>query len=281
MIRVAGALVGAVLLSGCSTLQIAYTFAEDMLESRAEDYLDLSAEQEAELADHSAALIAWHRKTMLPTYAAFFNAQADIAEAGGWTRAQLAAAFTTFRALIDGTVRGAAPFVAKVLIGHTTPGKLAHLEARMAENNAERRAERAAETPEETLEGWIDRRVERMSRFSGTLSDGQVAIIRRHAARGMDRAMRWLDNRELRQGALVTFLRSEPTRADTARFVHRIILHAHEIVDPDYRAVSEARWKRREGMYFEVLSSLSDAQRQEVVSTLRSYAADMVRLAGV
>lgn len=279
--RIIGALIGALLLSGCSSFQIAYTFADTMLEARAEDYLDLSPEQEVELETQTAALIAWHRKTMLPKYAAFFNVQADVAEAGGWTRRQLNEAFGEFRALLDETVEGAAPFVAQVLAGQTTPEKLDYLEARMAENLAEHRDGEMAETPEEWLDQWVESRVERISRFTGTLSDEQVAIVRRYTESGMDNAIRWLDNRELRQGALVMFLRTKPSPDEIARFVHRILLRAHEIVDPGYREVSERRWALLERMYFDVLSTLSDEQRRELVSTLRDYASDMIDLAGV
>jgi hypothetical protein len=273
-------LLAAALLSGCSSLKIAYSFADSVLEGRAEDYLDLSAEQEAELERQTAALISWHRQAMLPKYAVFFRHQADIAEAGGWSRPQLSAAFAKFRALVDETVAGAAPFVADVLAGHTTPEKLKHLEARMAEYVAEVRAEEAKETPQQGVDAWVARRAERISRFTGPLTDAQLAIIRRYSESGMDNAMRWLENRELRQGALVTFLRAEPTRTEIARFVHRILLHGHEIVDPGYRAVVEQRWALRERMYFDVLARLSDGQRRELVATLRGYAADMIDLAG-
>ena len=275
------ALAAALLLPGCSTLQIAYNFAGDMLESRAEDYLDLSPEQEAELEKQSAALIQWHRKAMLPKYAAFFTAQAEIAEAGGWSREQMKDTVAGFRALMDETVAGAAPFVAEVLAGHTTPEKLAYLEARMAENTAERRAEEAAETREESIDEWVERRVERIERFTGPLTDAQEAIVRQHTETGYDRAQRWLDNRELRQGALVTFLRQAPSKDEIAGFVHRILLHAHEIVDPAYREVSEARWALQERMYHDVLAALNDEQRRELAASLRSYAADMTDLAGV
>ena len=61
----------------------------------------------------------------------------------------------------------------------------------------------------------------------------------------------------------------------------RFLVRAHEVVDPDYRAISENRWALREAMYFDLLSSLSDAQRRELVTTLRGYAVEMVELAGV
>jgi len=269
------------MVSGCSTLQVAYTFAEGSLESRAEDYLDLGPEQEVQVEAQASALIAWHRREMLPKYAAFLTAQADIAEAGGWTREQFAEAFAGFRTLVDETVGGASPFVAAVLTGHTSPGKVVYIEERIAERNAERRAEEAERTPEEALEAWVEGRVERISRFTGALNDAQVAIIRGYAERGMTHIERWRVNRVKRQEAFIAFLQASPSEEAIAQFVHRILLHAHEIVDPDYRATSEDRWAMSEALYFDVLKSLSDEQRRELISTLRGYAADMVDLAEV
>lgn len=287
-VRMRNAPVGAALafaamlmLSGCSSLQVMYTLGGNMLESRADTYLDLSAEQKLAVAAQAEALIAWHRRDMLPKYAAFLRQQADIAEAGGWTRPQMAAAFAAVRGLLDETVDGAAPFIAAVLVEHTAPEKHAHLAARMAEHAAERRERNEDETLEESLAEWVEHRADRISRFTGYLDDAQMAIIRRHAEGDVDRTNRWIDNREKRGQAFLAFLAGGPSRDEIARFVHRIVLDAHEIVDPDYRAISESRWARREALYFEVLSTLSDDQRRELVETLRGYADDMVELAGV
>lgn len=276
-----GAFMAVLLLSGCSSLQFAYSFADDVLEGRADEYLNLNEDQEAVLEEQTAAMIRWHRQEMLPKYATFFRAQADIAEAGGWSREGLSDAFQTFRGLMDETVEGASPFIATVMAEHRTEDKIAYLEARMAENLAERRADEEAETAEESADEWVERRVDRLSRFLGDLTDEQVAIVRSYTEDGMDDGLRWLENREQRQGAFVTFLRTEPTRDEIAQFVHRILLRAYEVVDPDYKTISERRWALRERMYFDVLETLSDEQRDTLIFTLRDYADDMLSLAGV
>ena len=80
----------ALLVSGCSSVQVVYFFTEGIVQERAKFYLDLSSEEEVLLAEESAALIKWHRKTMLPKYAAFLRAQANMAKDGGWSRRQMA-----------------------------------------------------------------------------------------------------------------------------------------------------------------------------------------------
>jgi hypothetical protein len=266
------------LLTGCSTFKIWYAFADDMIESRAEDYLDLDAAQQAELEKQSVALVAWHRKVMLPKYAVFFMAQADMAEAGGWDRSQMSDAFDDFRILLNETVKGASPFVARVLSDHMTDEKLAYLEARTSEFVAERRAEIEQDSPEDILDERVERREKGISRFTGSLDNKQVAIIRQHLQNRVGGPLRWLENREMRHAALVKFLRTQPDQRKIAHFVHQIVLHVHEITDPDYRTYSVSYWATLENVYFDVMASLSDEQRQELVSTLRGYASDMIEL---
>jgi len=56
-------------LSACSNLQIAYSFADNVLAGRADDYLDLDDQQKELMHEQTGALIAWHRQSMLPKYA--------------------------------------------------------------------------------------------------------------------------------------------------------------------------------------------------------------------
>ena len=279
-IHIAAVIFGLLALSGCSTFKLAYSFADNMVEDRAETYLDLSTEQRERLTQQATALIAWHRAEMLPKYASFFLAQADLAAAGGWTRAQLATAIGRFRTLIEHTVEGASPLVAEVLVEHTNPQKLAHLEARMAKNLAEQRTAEAAKTRQISIDQWVERRVDGVYRFTGPLTDAQIDIIRGYAENGSGTAMRWFENREYRQNALVTFLRTRPKKTEIAEFVSQIILRAHEVVDPDYRTIMAARWALREAMYYDILAAINDEQRRKLITSLRGYAADMIELAG-
>ena len=277
-LRICAMLAAALVLTGCSTFKLWYGFADGMIESRAEDYLDFDAAQQAELEKQSAALMVWHKKVMLPKYAAYFNAQADIAETGGWTRPQMRQAVGQFRALLDETVRGAAPFVAHVLSGHLSAEKLAYLEARLAEYIAERRADIKDANPEDAVKERIERRSKAISRFTGPLDSKQIEIIRVHAEAATRTSMRWLENREKRHAAIIAFLRSKPNHPDISRFLHHIVFQAEKITDPEYRNHSDAYWASLETVYGDVMGSLSDQQRAELVSTLRAYAADMIEL---
>lgn len=268
----------ALFLTGCSTLKFWYSFADNFIESRAEDYLEMDTKRVAELEKQTTALVAWHKKAMLPKYAAFFNGQADIVEAGGWDRARISDAIDSFRVLVDETLKGASPYIARVLADHMREDKLAYLEDRMAEFIAERKADHKTESPAERLKERVDRQVRNISRFVGSLDENQIAIVRDHLKkRGGDRS-RWLKNREKRNAALISFLRTQPEQAEIARFVHRIVLRSHEITDPDYKTYSDTYWASLKDMFYDIAVSLSEDQRREFVSTLRGYATDMTDL---
>jgi len=265
------------ILPGCNSFKFVYGFADNMIESRAEDYLDLDSAQRAELEEQSAALLAWHRREMLPKYATYFNAQANLAKTG-WARGQMRDAVVQFRTLMDETVKGASPYIAHVLSGHMKAEKLAFLEARMADYVTERRTEEEAESPEDSLEEWVERRAKAIARFTGPLNEKQLAIIRSHTPARTDGSPRWLENREKRHAALIAFLRTQPSHEETAHFVYRIALRAHEITDGEYRDHSNAYWALLEDVYFDVMATLTHEQRSKLISNLRGYASDMVDL---
>src|SRR5262249_52806373 len=86
--RLAAAALVALLLSGCSGLQLAYDNADTYLRWRITGELDLHGDAVDELDDRIREFIAWHRREALPQYARI----ADDAEqrlARGLSRADL------------------------------------------------------------------------------------------------------------------------------------------------------------------------------------------------
>ncbi|MDA2912048.1 DUF6279 family lipoprotein, partial [Nitrospiraceae bacterium AH_259_D15_M11_P09] len=61
------------LLTGCSTLSLAYNFADWILLWKIDGYFDISAEQERFLEERLTELHTWHRIETLPLYAAFLR----------------------------------------------------------------------------------------------------------------------------------------------------------------------------------------------------------------
>lgn len=275
--RAAVLLALALVVTGCSRLSFLYGFIDDALSSEASYHLDLNEDEQAFVDGRIEALLDWHSAEMLPRYARFLTAQADIVERGPPDRAAVAAAVAELRRLLDDLVTGAAPFMADVLVNHTTPDKIRYLESRMAKRMEESR-EDEAEPPEDRLDERVARTAANFERLTGDLNDGQKRIIRRYAEATMGENAAWLRTRANRQRAFTAFLSRKPDKAEIGDFVYRILLRPHEIVDPEYQAVSEGRWTRFEGLLFGIMVSLTDAQRAALVSNLRGYASEMLEL---
>ncbi|MBO6519348.1 MAG: hypothetical protein JJ900_00545 [Rhodospirillales bacterium] len=278
ILRLSGVFCVLLALSACSSVKLAYGLADNALESRAERYLDLDAADERHVQEEVARLVAWHRTAMLPRYAAFLHRQAAVTDKGPWQPGDVENAFAEFRGLLDETVAGAAPYIASVLARHTASGKIDHLEAQMAAYIGEERLEEQAPF-DDLLAERVERRVDNLERFIGPLRDDQIEIVRWHTRPTVGDRLVWLDHLEKRQRALTEFLRSDPASAPLAAFVYKLALRGYDIVDPSYGGVSEARWRKLEALYADVLASLSDDQRFNLAATLRSYADDIMDLA--
>lgn len=165
------------LATGCSRLSLVHSFAESALVDAAEDHLDLDDEGRALVDREVEALLAWHDAEMLPRYARFMSAQADLLEGGAVDRETVADAVKTLRRMLDTLVQGAAPQVAKVLADHTEPDKLRYLETRMTERLEGRRNE--LDEPEETrLAERIEKVTDNFERLTGDLEANQISVIR-------------------------------------------------------------------------------------------------------
>ena len=261
-------------LTNCSNLQIFYFISEEYILERAEDYLRLTEKQRSAAKKQVSALIRWHRKNMLPKYADFFLEQANATDKKLWSKSRFELEFEKFRKLFNVTVEGSAPFIAELFVDQLSPTQINHLEARLTENQIKRRSELL----KQNLNDRVERRAKNISRLTGPLNEEQLSIVQSYTEKDRNHAARWVQNREERQKALVKFLRTKPKTSEIGRFTYRILVKAHEITDPEYKAISEQRWKNIKTMYFELLTSLTPSQRKQLSSNLRDYASEMVRL---
>lgn len=265
-------------VAACSGLKIAYGFAETVVRDRVEDYLDIDEREAPALEKEITALVSWHRNQMLPKYAAFFEAQANISENDGWTRAKSNAAVAEFRKLIRETSKGAAPFIARVLVNHTSEDKVNYIAARVKENIAERR-ESYDEPVSDQIDDSIERTVANYDRFIGSLRDDQIALVKKHKSASYDPTGGWLDWREKRLKDLVAFLKANPGVAEIQAYIDVALVAPEHIVGQDYRVRADKWWDRQAELNFALLETLDEQQRQNLADNLRGYAVDMVELA--
>jgi hypothetical protein len=265
-------------VGGCSTLKIAYNFMDTAVLNWAGKYLDIDEDNERSLDAEISQLVTWHRTEMLPKYAAFFESQAQRAEGAGWTRADVDKAVGKLRYLIKDTGRGAAPYFARVLAGHTSEPKVTYIQAAMGKVVSERR-ERFKEPLADQIKTAVEKSVANYERFFGTLTDDQIAIVRKHKMKTYDPKGKWLISREKRQQDFVRFLRTEPSTPDIENYVKVALTTPEKIVGGAYREWADRWWAKHASLLYDLMITLDKDQRQTFANNLRGYAVDMVELA--
>jgi hypothetical protein len=281
--RFAAALCLALGLGACSSVDLIYAVADDMVESRAERYLDLSDPADALHMEQTVdALFEARTRTLTPKISAFLNDQADLLERAepSPSRDEVADGVERFRALLREAASGAAPYIAAVLVRHTTPERVAHLEAALAERHAEKVEDYADLSPADYRAERIDRTVDGIERFVPDLTAEQTvrvaAVVDAEIARGG--RGRWLDNMAAKDAALVAFLRTGPDQDAVAAFMTDWFTASWRVADPDFKRHSDAWWESRADLLFTVIETMTPEQKAETVRTLRAYARDIAGL---
>ena len=263
-----------VLLGACSTTGLLYSFADDFIEDQAAFYLKLDEDAEAFVDDRIDAYMDWHRTRMLPQYAAYMSRQADAIEASGrLERDQVLRAMDGLRAQLETTVKGFTPFAGAVLARHTGKAETEHLRDRLAERSQESREE-LAEPGQDRAEERAERTQSNFERFTGDLNEAQLQIIRSHLAATLGDTKRRLDRRERNSKRFIAFMTGGPDKAQNQAFLDVMFLN------PDAGAIKvdarfrEVRFRRFQNLVADVLTSLTEEQRQNLIENLRDFAED-------
>jgi hypothetical protein len=273
-VRALAALAAVVLLAGCSTVRFAYENADTWMRWKAMSYVELEGEAADELDERIDEFHAWHRRNELPKYAKLAR-EAQQRFGDGLSRQDVVWGYDAMRAQARESLRKGAELAAPLLDG-LTPGQVAHIERRFAEENrlfhrdylrgseAERRMKRARLTANR-LEDWV-----------GKLTQAQVDRVREYAERAPLAAELRDRERKRIQKDLLAIVRAREARAK----LPERLAHFDRGRDPAYLAELDA-WREE---YFALLVDLdrmlTPEQRARVAGHLRRYAEDFESLAG-
>ena len=108
------------LLTACSSTRLIYTFMDKFIQDEITYFLDLDEEEEVLLSQQVSEMIAWHRTSILPSYATYLNNMAEKLEVGQYGVTDVAESIKDGRFLIEETVIGLTPYASKFLIQHQT-----------------------------------------------------------------------------------------------------------------------------------------------------------------
>jgi hypothetical protein len=262
-------------LAGCNAVKLVYNNADTIIADQIDRYFDLDREQSKRAERLTDDYLAWHRRVMLPRYAAWLRELAADSETGQG-RERYAATVKAAMQLYEDTVLGALPRVAPVL-AEQSPEQISFLEKRLKDRHDELAEKQARPRDEQRAEG-LDMTYSVLEFFVGDLRDDQATMIASRLQPMFDRPSSWLDNRARKNAALVTFLRKRPTERETAQFLAGWVLRPWEYSPPEHRLEFDRNREVIELMLFDLSQSLDATQRRYFVRTLRQLAESCTEL---
>ena len=267
-----------IFVMGCSSFKFAYGFLKMKVREQVETYLDVREDENLDLDAAINELVLWHRLEMLPQYASFLKSQVQLVEGSAWNKPQVDEAVMLLRIMIKDTIHGAAPLIAHVLVNHTSEFKVNHIQAAMEEVSSERR-EVYDKPLANQIDSAVDKAVKNFERFFGTLTENQILIVRKHKMPIYDSTGGWLVWQGKRQQDLLRFLRTEPSAQDIEEYIKVALTTPEKIIGQAYRDQADKWWARQTALFYDLIMTLDDEQRQIFVNNLNGYADDMVELA--
>jgi len=261
-------------LAACSSFKIMYDFADDYIKQEAKFFLKFDKQGDQHLNEQVDKMMEWHKTVMLPRYAAYLRQLANRLDHGLYGVTAITKGMKDGRILLQNTVEGVAPHVARILVRQTSIENTEHLRLKIIERSEEQK-ENLARPIEIRTEDRTERVTKNLRRFMGDLNELQNNLVNRYAKSTINDAKRRLDNRNLRQSALLTFLARKPNEMEIDGFIRQIVLRSHEIVDPDYKGYSEKRIDRFTMLLVNIFAASTNDQRRATSEKLRSYAQDL------
>ena len=267
------ALAAGAVLSGCSSMRLAYDNADTYLLWRAGSYFDLHGAAGDAFEERIDAFFDWHRANALPHYARL-SEEAAKRLSDGLSPDDLVWGYDALMAQARVSLRTAATQIAP-LLDRMSPKQIGHLERRLAEDNrkfakenlkgseAERRARRANQM-KNRLEDWV-----------GRLTQAQVERVKLYAARApLTDEFRDRDRRRL-QAEVLGMVR----KREAGKRLPELAANWQKGRDPAFVTANEA-WRRElYALLLDIDRSLSPVQRAKAVANFRRYAEDFAVLA--
>lgn len=288
-----GALALALVLAvaACSSLRLGYNNADTLVLYSLDRYFDLDDTQEKLARERVRALLAWHRSTQLADYAQVLDAaqrRLDASPATPLSADEVLALQGQMSARLLTLARQAAPDLA-LLARSLNAEQMAHFTDKLAADNARLRKEReqAVRRGDVSAEAQnaerIRRSLERARDWLGPLTREQEALVREAALRRPDGELRWLEERERRQQALVAVLERIRTE-QLAPEAGAELLNAYfsELAEPaasERRAAVLGQRAANARLIAQLLNSATPEQKAALIKRLRGYAEDFTVLA--
>ena len=276
MRHIIGALLAALLLSGCSAVKLAYNNAPELTYWWLDSYLDFTPAQSSRVRNDLVALQSWHRQHELPLYVATLEKLQAMAGASV-SVGQLCAVSDELRPRLQALLDSAEPTVLAIAPTLAT-AQMTHLTQQFDKRAEKWRQEWLAGTVLERRERRFKQLLDRVETFYGRLDKAQRAQLQSAVTDSIfDAEMNHREALRRQQDTLQTLRRVQGGKRDEpgVRLEMRgLIERAMASPDPDYRNYA-SRLQLETCTTLAALHNSSTAeQRRHLMETLKDYEND-------
>ena len=265
-------LVASALIIACSTTQMAYNNADWFVTRVANDYLELSPEQEEAWSPTLEQVLQRHRDEELSHIVAFLMSLERLVGTG-LTQSNLECVARQLEDLYRRTARLAVDIASPLLL-RLSDAQIRHLEDRLRERRVNFRRTFIEGSPSQRLDSRVERVSQRTARWTGDLTEAQIALIRQAVATWPDVAPDWDRYRTQKQRQFLALVRERPSREAMDRFLTRwwveytdrppVLQQKHELL--------------KQGLIRLLVSldrSFSDEQRARIIENIKDLRSDL------
>jgi flagellar biosynthesis chaperone FliJ len=267
--RIAAALFLACIATGCTKLL--YNRLDTLAGWYLGSLVSLDPEQKRDLRAWLTRTLDWHRASELGRYAEFLHGLTNQIAAPG-DRASYERVEKQIEAFGDAVVAQATPEAARMLL------KLSDAQLDELDRNLDERSVERAEEDQKAIDkgAWRMERARdlrrQLKRWTGTVTDGQKALIEQAAAQFEPTSSDWLESQRQWRRLLIEALRARPATPATEERVLQLLRRPDAHWTHGYTAKSE-RNREHSFMLLESLdASLTPAQREHLRRELAELA---------
>lgn len=280
-VRVLGALLLVCVLSGCSSLQIAYQYAPNYLSYRLNGYLSLDDAQRLALDQEFVQFMQWHSEIALSSYTiALETWRARVDDAAPFTSDEVLVIQEQVETALDVLGQRAARQLAGLMVTLTQKQRKRLREQFESENKEYFDEYLKNPNSDSTRKNYHKRALKRYEDWLGTLTTAQQALITELSDKRSKVFMAWGDERELRQAALLVVLEQHQggslaqAESDLSAYLSSL-KHYREPALAAQQAQLRREWAE---MTATILNSLTAEQKVYLKKKLGGYAQDFASL---
>jgi hypothetical protein len=264
------------LFTACST-NFFYERIDWFIVWRVNGYVELNDEQKASLKADIGQRLDEMRVDELPRASRLLRQTARDVNSGYITADMIDARYQEMLVEFDQFMLGVVP-VAMKLLRSLDDEQVAELFAELEEANAEMYDEYSGRTAEAREKNRNKSAIKSTQQWTGRLNAEQKLLIKEALAKMDDASEQWIDYQREWQFRFKALIETHPPEDEYRKELTQLFVYPRDLHSSEYRSRVEANRAILNNMLAELLTGLSDKQRQRMVGELDDYADDLIKL---